>query len=229
MSRFTVSISSLALLWLTAGSVAAAEVVYRETFPVPEGEALKLTEVGWEAWVYSEGDRRVHKGAAGYSELMRPNPSQPESLEPVAANVADDAPRATGMLVNWNGGTFWPNPTLYYTREFTLPEAARLKRVTWFQNNQGKTGGFRLALQIGNTWYVSDDNHVGYKDVSIDIASATWRHLNPANLSIDAEATVMQLPEGKLRAFGVFGVHTGYAELDNFTLHADQPETPEPD
>ncbi|MEM6391734.1 MAG: hypothetical protein AAF797_03085 [Planctomycetota bacterium] len=184
---------------------------------------MKLTDAGWQAWVYSAGDKRVHRGAAGYSELMRPKASQPGPLEAVAADVAEDAPD-TGMLVNWNGGTFWPNPTLYHTSEFDLEASTKLTSVSWFQNNQGKTGGFRLALKIGPTWVVTDRNYVGYLNVKVAIADQKWRHLNPANLSIDAEATMSELPDGPIEAFGVYGLHTGYAELDNFTISVDKPQ-----
>ncbi|MEM7576049.1 MAG: hypothetical protein AAF328_01125 [Planctomycetota bacterium] len=202
----------------------AQEVVYRETFPVPEGEALKLTEAGWQAWVYSTGDRKVHRGAAGYSELMRPNPSQPGPMEPVASGAAEDA-ATTGMLVNWNGGTFWPNPTLYVTNEFKLDDASRLHSVSWFQNNQGEKGGFRLVLRVGTTWIASDENHVGFLNVDQSIADTRWRFFNTANLAPDPEATMDTLPEGEIEWIGVFGEHTGYAELDNFTIKVNPPAT----
>ncbi|MEO0964651.1 MAG: hypothetical protein AAFY08_05975 [Planctomycetota bacterium] len=203
-----------------AGQVAAEKIVYRETFPVADGEGLKLTDANWQAWVYSPGDARVHRGAATYTVLMRDKPSQPANAMPINAGVDVESPLATGMLVNWNGGTFWPNPTLYMTEEFAIDDASTLTRVAWFQNNQSEAGGFRVALKIGPTWIVSDENFIGYGNRSLDISDAKWRHLNPADLSIDAEATITEPPEGPLNAFGVYGNHSGYAELDTFTLHA---------
>ncbi|MEM6459827.1 MAG: hypothetical protein AAF710_10610 [Planctomycetota bacterium] len=209
-------------------SAAAEQVVYRETFPVAEGEAVKLSDAGWKAWVYSKSDGRVHRGAGGYVELLRDKASQPADVPPVAANADDDAPVATGMLVNWNGGDFWPNPTLYLTEEFTLDTAADLTRIGWFQNNQDEAGGFRVALKIGTAWIVSDENFVGFGSRELVVRNASWRFLNVANLKPDAEATMTALPDGPLTAFGVFGQHTGYAELDSFTLTADITENEEP-
>ncbi|MEM6332864.1 MAG: hypothetical protein AAF823_05935 [Planctomycetota bacterium] len=204
-------------------SADAERVVYREIFPVAEGEATKLTEAGWQAWVYSADDARVHRGAANYVALMRGQPSQPTDALPVNADVAADASIETGMMVNWNGGDFWPNPTLYLTEEFELGEADELTRVSWFQNNQSEQGGFRVALRVGTTWVISDQNFIGYGQRSLDLADAAWRQLDPADLGIDADAALSELPDGPITAFGMFGVHSGYAELDTFTLHA-RPE-----
>lgn len=208
----------------SANAQDGGEVVYRETFPVPEGEALKLTQAGWKAWVFSPGNAAVNRGAGGYTVLMRPKASVPKDAEPVNAEVADDAPQATGMMVNWNGGDFWKQKTLYFTDEFELDDARRLRGVSWFQNNQKEDAGFRLALKIGTAWIVSDENFVGYTTVKLDVDSMSWRFMNPANLDPDAEATMTELPEGPLKAFGVVGLHTGYAELDTFTLIADPAE-----
>ncbi|MEM6391711.1 MAG: hypothetical protein AAF797_02965 [Planctomycetota bacterium] len=208
------------------GPAAGQEAIYRETFPVPAGNALKLTDAGWEACVYSSDDGRMHHGAAGYTPLMRDKRSQPASAVPVNSAADPGSLTETGMLVNWNGGALWRHPTLYLTEEFGLDAVSRLTSVSWFQNNHSKEWGFRVALKIGTTWVVSDQNFVGFGQRSLEVETASWRHLNPADLSIDAEATLSKLPEGPLRAFGVYGKHTGYAELDTFTLSGQPSSNP---
>ncbi|MEM6332676.1 MAG: hypothetical protein AAF823_04985 [Planctomycetota bacterium] len=197
------------------------EVVYRETFPVADGEAAKLTDMGWEAWLYDIDSLKLHQGAAGYTDLVRGKASQPADAEPINADTPEDAPIATGMLINWNRGTIWPNPTLYFTQEPIINDASHITSVSWFQNNQGSTGGFRLAVKVGGDWWVTRDNHIGFQTVTLALAEQGWHRLDPRNLEVEDEASHDELPGGPIDAIEVFGHHTGYAELDSFTIRVD--------
>lgn len=216
-----------AAVFFGGAAVADNEVVYRETFPVEKDGAVKLTEVGWRAWLYSTKNQKMHREADSYTELVRGQPSRPADAEPVNAQALSDDPIGTGMLVNWNGGTLWPNPTLYFTEELILDDVGRLASVSWFQNNQGSTGGFRLAVRVNRNWLVSSDNYIGFKTVRIRAADTKWYPLDPTRLSFDPDTEPVDLSEGTLTAIGVFGNHTGYAELDTFTVRADVGQEPE--
>ncbi|MEM6504004.1 MAG: hypothetical protein AAF711_00910 [Planctomycetota bacterium] len=225
--RLTKALSLAAAVWGSAWATSAqaeAEPVYRETFPVATDSSVKLTDAGWKAWLYTRAEGKLHRGAAGYTPLLHGRESKPADATPLNAETDPAAP-ATGMLVNWNRGDFWLNPTLYFTDEFTLDNTKTLTQVSWFQNNQDERGGFRVALRIGPDWYVSSQNFIGFGTRRLALANATWLPFDAASLEPAAtDPPLDRLPDGPLTAFGVFGIHTGYAELDTFTLYATPAE-----
>jgi hypothetical protein len=212
-------------------STAEAAVVYRETFPNAGPGAQSLAVAGWEARVRAE-DGNSAFATSGFASF---NSSDSNALGNTDAPLNSN-PQSTsltnGTVVNFFGGNFWLQPTLYYTNEYTLDRSVFvLDSISWFQNAQsGASNGFRAAVEIGGQWYVNETTYVGFLSPTVNAAGSTWLNLAFSNLAVSGSPGA--LPDGDITGFGLFtdrsGLPAQFEEFDNFAISATVIPEPVP-
>jgi hypothetical protein len=240
--RFLVTPLLAAGIALVAISGARAQsLVYSENFNNTTGVNQPIGSVGWSVIV---GD--------GSSFIFTPNEASAGisggNGRPGIANVgqADTSAATTqGFVFVGGAGPSWTH-FLVTTSEYTgaLPlNRDTLVSASFEQGNSANANAsFRLALQIGDSWFVSPSqagNNVGNAAAFVAGAveltfngfnTANWLTLNTETLTVGS--TAMALPAGTVAAFGVFGTKADMgdafttARIDNFQVTAiPEPST----
>ncbi len=212
-------------------STASAAVVYRETFP--NGGANKSLSVeGWEARLRAENGLSAVP-TSGFSSFNFNDPNNGSlggNAVPVNSNPTDSS-LTNGGVVNFNNGSFWLQPTLYYTNEYSLDRSINtLDSFEWGQNNQaGFTNnqtaggtGYAAAVQIGTNWFVNDTVFLGFLNATALANGSDWKSLNFATLTVSGVSSA--LPAGNLNGFGLFTSRAvagnSFETFDNFVVNA---------
>jgi len=206
-------------------STASAAVIYRETFP-NGGNNKPLSVEGWEARLRAENGLSAQP-SSGFSSFNFNDPNNGflgGNAVPVNSNPTDSS-LTNGGVVNFNNGSFWLQPTLYYTNEYSLDRSINtLDSFEWGQNNQSGGGtGYAAAVQIGTNWFVNDTVFVGFLNATALANLSDWKSLAFATLTVSGVSSV--LPAGNLTGFGLFTTravadNTSFETFDNFVVNA---------
>lgn len=219
-------------------ATSSAAVVYREIFPNATGDNLANGEAG--GWY-------LHQGATGVSQTaaftLSGGDGMPADVEWVnAGNVG--TPTADEMAKGYlfRGGNN-SGEHLYWTDEYSLSlDTWTLESVSWYQRN-GNAGGsgagdlIRVALRVGDDWYVSKDTFTNPADtwqqntLTVD-TSTKWYALAfeaGTTLAMDISEELTLPTTGTLSAFGLYtDLKTGgsgrFHRVDTYTINA----VPEP-
>jgi len=209
-------------------STASAAVVYRETFP--NGGANKpLSVEGWEARLRFENGTGAQPTSGFTNPPVHFNFNDPNNgalggnAVPVNSNPTDSS-LTNGGVVNFNNGSFWLQPILYHTNEYSLDRSINtLDSFEWGQNNQSGGGtGYAAAVQIGANWYVNDTVFLGFLNATALADGSDWKSLDFGTLTISGPSSA--LPAGNLNGFGLFTTRAvagnSFDTFDNFVVNA---------
>ncbi len=208
-------------------NAAFAAPIYRETFQfcerTPGGSLQASVLVGWNALRKGKplGDGGLLKtNTPGSPNVLAPFQSLPIGLTPGAAFWVRDT---TGLTI--------------FTSEFSF-DTSTITSITYDQRFDGFDSGLqvrdgsRVALLIGDTWYISDqtfnvNKRSVWESVSFDLTTATFGTFTPlagrgpnsplnSGVSLPANAVVT--------AFGVYVPRVSdRVRVDNFTLNDNSP------
>lgn len=210
------------LLLLLCPAVVRADTFYRETFnycAAPSGRPAAANVAGWHAITanHAEGKPSILKiQIVGAGTLLPAVASDPEGPQ--------------------DGNAYWDRTTvtkglLLYTEEKNF-DVARLLKASWRQrvDRQDKefaNYGARLALLIGDQWYISD-----YSATQRNRGNFERRVLQPSLLTygttpqrsgigiVAPTNSGLRLPaQGTVRAFGLFFIRSfAKVRIDDFSL-----------
>lgn len=204
---------TLAMLCLFGSSrlVPAQTVVYQETFGNSGSTNYQLNNK-----TYVLTDWQVYWGATGSNgtairAVVSNAPSKPGSAANVGTNQATMSEEKGCIYTDLPSNTYFFLTSTETGGTIDLKQTSGLT-FSWYQNNNDPADGFRLAVQIDGSWYVtrklfSTGPNV-WDEVSFSFVtdSASWRALNftPKHaLSLGAELTT-DLPSGNITGFGLY-------------------------
>lgn len=231
---------------VSAGTVANATVLYRETFPFRSQTASQDAEFRAQGW---EG------GNAG--DTFNSNPSGTAANNggegAISSSPASQGPLTAGAGVNNNpqgvaptdSFAFWSQrgvgaDSFAYTTEYVFQSSA-LASVSWDAKDSATTAGLsdaqRLAFLIGGDWYISDQswtnpNTTPWTNNVATLAGLTFFQRAMAGNILPGGgvgAGGLSLPNGQVDAFGLWwdGPKVANSRFDNFTL-IGRTAVPEP-
>ncbi|MEM1210608.1 MAG: hypothetical protein AAGI54_15205 [Planctomycetota bacterium] len=225
----------------------AEEVVYRETFPNPTGQAQSLVQY---AWTY-------HLGPAGWDETRndatRSLVNESRGSQPDAAPVAsgDDATSPNGYVVNALGpdglddDPWWNRLSLYVTEEVAIDQSTHALTAMSVDLAVSQPDAARFVVRVGDRWLASaeafeptplagyavyDRFAADHAECRLEFDAAEWLPLAfvpGTTMSLDLDATPIALPDGPLTAVGLLIQPTGFEAFDNFTIYGVS-NTPSP-
>ena len=229
MSRLMKKFASVAIASTVAAcvsSTASAAVIYRETFPNGGANNKSISVEGWEARLRFENGlgAQPSSGFSTFNSNSANNGALGGNATPVNSNPTDSS-LTNGGVVNFNNGSFWLQPTLYYTNEYSLDRSINtLDSFGWGQNNQAGDGtGYAAAVQIGTNWFVHDTVFVGFLNATALANGSNWKSLNFATLTVSGVSSA--LPAGNPTGFGLFTTRavadgSSFETFDNFVVNA---------
>lgn len=239
--------AGLALALAAAPFAQAEQVIYRETFANPTGEAQPLVDY---AWTY-------HLGPAGWDETRNDatqslvnegRGSQPEATS-VAAGAGSTSPN--GYVVNALGpdglddDPWWNRLTLYVTEEVAIDRSTHELSAMSVDLALSQPDSARFAVRVDDRWFASAESFApaplnGYEvydgfapdhtECRLEFDGTEWLPLAfvpGTTMSLDLDATPIALPDGPLTAVGLLIQPTGFEAFDNFTVYG-VPDTPTP-
>lgn len=218
---------------------ADAEVLYRNTFGNDTGATIATNHpaIGWQLYRSSVSDQhRALVYSAVSSSASGVGISAVAGVEDTIGNVnAPDSLSATlghGFLTTT---ATEDRKALYFTEYLIERTAYNIESFEWDAVVSRADTGQRLALRVGDEWYVSDlfkpvvsssfANAGGATQISVTLAGTSWYQLtvqlsNPFAIANSPSA----LPDGDISAFGLF-IEAGLgasntSRFDNFTVQA---------
>jgi len=119
---------------------------------------------------------------------------------------------------------------LFYTEQTIDRSSCDIDAFTWYMNNNGSEEA-RIAIEIGDQWYVSDDTFShsgdwGFYTFVFSTSAETWRELtfDDVDIAIAAETLGSDLPSEDISAFGMYVYNADggslIARLDDFKVKA---------
>ncbi len=188
-------------------------VLYEEQFPNATGEAQPTGTAGWAAFAgpsavdYTADTSSNQDARAGVSEI-------------------DGFPRWNGPGYGFAAADNGPVDFLVFTEELAPldPVASAPLEFSWRQHASGYNVEFRLALEIDDQWFATDEAFVNtltgqlgsgsefpdeatFWSVLFSQDATLWRNLDfmPGSLlSLDSDARTLDLPGGPITAAGLF-------------------------
>ena len=207
--------------------IQAQTVVYQETFGNSGSTNYPLNN---KAYVLT--DWQVYWGATGSNgtairAVVSNAPSKPSSAANVGTNNATMSEEKGCVYTDLPSNAYFFCATSEAGSAIDLRQAPGLI-FSWYQNNNDPADGFRLAVQIEGSWYVTrqlfSTGPRVWDEVSFSFVtdSASWRTLNFApnqTLALGAELTT-DLPAGNITGFGLYtDVGTGKTKrFDTFSV-----------
>ncbi len=189
-----------------------AEVVYQEQFPNQTTSNQAISSVGWQAF--------VGPGAADYTNLS------PGEGTRVGVSNLTGYPSSEGVGYGFTVPVGEALDFLALTDEFAPLDLAGYTSLqfSWRQHASVEDVEFRLAVQIGDEWFATDEAFVNtgsgqlggagdfpnegvYRSVLFDLDGSMWRDLGftpDSLLSLDDAARTLDLPLGPVNAAGLF-------------------------
>jgi len=226
-----------------------AAVIYRQNFGYlgtnpGTGERTTLSNVGWNGLSSASVGGNVNTSPAYYVRNSNYT-GRPTNLSNVNAPVSASDQYGLVQIFRADNQAL---ESLIYTDQYSIDRTDfEIDTISWYA--AGTSGGanqesLRGALQIGGSWYVSQqmfaialagNNPANFGTsaglVSLNMDTATWYTLTASvgsPFAIGSVATA--LPTGDVSAFGLFGVprqvNGSYLMFDSFTI--DATAVPEP-
>lgn len=227
-----------ALGWIGAGFSLQAQLLYHETFPgvAPNNSRTELNTEGW----------NVHGRNGAYNDAA----DAPRAA--IRGQVGPGGTRGYAWIQYGGGGNTANDQrnrtTLLWTQEVAslnlLPSA--IASVAWMQGNNNVAGQYRVAVQLGGQWFVSDPAGAQAQgstngtfvtngtEISYAFAGSSWYTL-AFDGSFNTSGTVLSLdpltptvlPNSAVQAIGLFiggtgggasSAVTGLRRIDDFML-----------
>ncbi|WP_309397456.1 PEP-CTERM sorting domain-containing protein [Cerasicoccus maritimus] len=230
----------------TAAELQAQTIVYRQTFDwTSTSTNANATAAGWES--YNGGNSNLTLGAQFGNSLQdfASAPTSPEG-EPVSyggninSSITATSPYETGaifMYVTSSSGSLY---TAGAAEQAVFGEISpNNTSFSWYTENNNRN--FRLAVQVGSVWLVTDSTFVGvdntwtYFSLDFEQDTSMWRIMDftansgdPISISSQTlEEASIAFPTGNITNFGFFieGPGTTAVKMDSFTVTVPEPST----
>jgi hypothetical protein len=227
------------LLVLPAGA-RAQTVLYRQIFAnttpgATANQSFADAGITWQAHVGGTATAQLGPGVTPISNGAG-TPNGASSLANVNASGAA-GPQGVGFVstFNFTGGNV---QNIIWTNEF-ITAIAGVGDIRFFQASNAGVAPFRVALQVGGSWFVSqtltNNNPTASAGAlnTLTLATATWQTLNftPGSaLGLPGAATTLPT-SGNLTAFGLYAdSRSGTSRFDTYEIRsvAASANAPEP-
>ncbi len=205
-------------------------LIYREIFPNDgSGSNIYSTDAkGKTGWTVHYGPNAAEDDTSGGGWRISRDPLDTSATAAIGVNSNPQLvpPDNEGYVWHGTGDTGVAN--ILWTDEYTVDRSEwAVTEIRWTQRNVA-TDPIRIAVQIGDDWYASDEDFAGtgLRSQSLDFTTAQWRSLDFDPGSSLVLGSLTTLPgTGDITAFGWFtDSRTNTLKLDSFEIRG----VPEP-